>query len=311
MTVASRLNLTHDVVAVDIGGTHVSLSHIRPDGIPSNGQTVSSQLLRTPQAAVALANLLEGYIQSCNLDVGFVVVGVPGMLDYSRRSISHCNNIPGLEGSGLLDFLEQRLGCRVIFEQDIMLQLLGEWRSGAARDSQAVFGVYFGTGIGTAYLRGGDPYRRASSNLQAGHIPVSNRGKPCLCGNLDCVEAYASGHTLKELAEQHDIEISQLFTSSGNTVLNSALEEFIGYQSRLLATLITVTEPDAILVGGGIPAMPGYPRDKLISEMRKHLQRPHPADTTAVAWAELESLSPIYGALALIEINTTQSGITQ
>ena len=117
-----------------------------------------------------------------------------------------------------------------------MLQLLGEWRAGAAKDSPSVFGIYYGTGIGAAYLVGGNPRVNNAAGLQAGHIPIMAQGKQCICGNTDCVEAYACGHTLLELAKlMNALSIryfSYLTTSSWihNLMLSSNIRPILSLQ---------------------------------------------------------------------------------
>lgn len=298
----TSLNQDRAVVVADIGGTHIQLGHIIGTDDYSTIHQINSNCLRTNLPVKVLTKLVDDYTNECNITLDALVLGIPGLLDNKRDNISHCNNIPQLEGSGLKQQLSSELGCPVYLEQDIMLQVLGEWRNGAAKNSIAVFGIYFGTGIGTAYLRDGNPFQRGASTLQAGHIPVTNQGKLCPCGNTDCVEAYASGHTLKELASEHNVPIEQLFAVTDNAKLISALDIFVTYQAFLIASVITITEPDCVLIGGGIPTMPGYPHSTLEYTVHKHLQKPFPADTVELRWATHQQTAPLFGALALIDI---------
>lgn len=295
---------THgDIVVVDLGGTNIRLGYIR-GGIPATQfQTISSNTLRAADACTVLLHTIQQFVSSHELKLTAAVLGLPGMLSKSTDELSHCNNIPQLEGKGLRAFLSKSLGCQVILEQDIMLQLLGEWKCGAAQASLSVYGVYFGTGIGAAYLVNGDPDAHGAAGLQAGHIPIMAAGKLCVCGNTDCIEAYACGHTLINLAATYKCTVKQLFTINSNPELSKELDRFLLYQSYMLATVITLINPDIILVGGGIPRMQGYPCDKLISNVRNHLQKPYPADHVKIKWASLGSNSFLYGALALLNLN--------
>ncbi len=290
-----------DIVVLDVGGTNIRIGHMRDDVLCSEFEVLSSSLLRTDNAYEELASIIRKYAHTLNLDLVAVVLGIPGMLEQDLDLIEHCNNIRQLEGYGLHVTLEKNLGCKVILEQDIMLQLLGEYRSGAAKESASVFGVYYGTGIGTAYLLDGDPGLQRVAGLQAGHIPIMGQGKPCVCGNTDCVEAYACGHTLLELAEEHGCAVSDVFLQSDNSELQQQLDNFVQYQSFLVATLGTLFVPEMILIGGGIPQMNGYPRDKLLHHIRAHLQKPYPCDSIEIVWASLDSFSVLHGAKALLE----------
>lgn len=296
-----------NAVVLDLGGTSLRLGHLR-DGVPSmDFQRISSDRLRVDNARQVLVELIRDYARSNQLEPDVVVLGLPGMIDRQKDTFTHCNNIPQLEGHAVQAGLAEALGCRVILEQDIMLQLLGEWRNGAAQDSPSVFGVYFGTGIGAAWLVDGDPYIQSAAGLQAGHIPIMAQGKPCVCGNTDCIEAYACGHTLMELASVHDCPVENLFVERGKPGLVDELNQFVLYQSFMIATLVTLFVPDMIVIGGGIPQMAGYPREQLIANVHKHLRKPYPADSVKLRWAALGNQSSLQGALALLDFNSPTS----
>lgn len=294
-------DILSDVVVLDIGGTSIRIGHLRNNVPYTDFIDFNSSLLRVDNAYDALSDIIKRYADDFELDIAAVVLGIPGMLDQTADRISHCNNIRQLEGVGLQARLSATLDCRVILEQDIMLQLLGEWKSGAANASPSVFGVYYGTGIGAAYLVDGDPKVHSAAGLQAGHIPIMAQGKPCICGNTDCIEAYACGHTLLELAKEHHCAVEQLFAMADKKELQAELDTFVRYQAYLIATLTTLFVPDMILIGGGIPQMNGYPRDKLLQHVQAHLQKPYPAETTHIVWASLGSASVLHGARALLE----------
>ena len=290
-----------DIIVLDVGGTHIRIGHWR-DNLPCREFNIlETNMLRVGNAQDALSDIIIQYAGNLELDVAAVVLGLPGMLNQDTDTISHCNNIKQLEGSGLQSRLTEKLDCKVVLEQDIMLQLLGEWRAGAAKDSPSVFGIYYGTGIGAAYLVDGNPRVNNAAGLQAGHIPIMAQGKQCICGNTDCVEAYACGHTLLELAKMHECVVDQLFLIPDNEQLDAQLDAFVQYQAYLIATIATLFVPDTILIGGGIPQMQAYPRDRLMEHVQAHLQKPYPAESIDFTWASLGNTSVLHGAKALLE----------
>jgi len=299
------LSNRNDVVVLDIGGTSIQIGHIQNGRISTDFLCLDSNTLHVPEAHKQLLIIIKRFAKRHTLNLRAVVLGLPAMLDRKNDEITHCNNIPQLQGQGLNQYLAAGLGCKVILEQDIMLQVLGEWRAGAVRGQKSVFGVYFGTGIGAAFLLNGNVEDEPTRDIQAGHIPIMAQGKLCQCGNKDCIEAYASGHTLVELANQSGFPIEQLFThwhhSNRDTNLFEELNQFVLYQAYLLATICTFFSPDVLLIGGGIPKMAGYPRDELIRRTREHLQKPYPAESVRFNWASLENKAPLHGALALLE----------
>lgn len=294
----------NDLIVMDNGGTRIRIGHIRDDVPAANFEKFSSQLLCAPDAQDKLLALIDCYRKKHSLKLKAAVLGIPGVLDRTQDVITHCNNIPQLEGQGLKRFLSDALGCAVLFEQDIMLQLLGEWRAGAAINESSVFGAYFGTGIGAAYLLDGNPNNLLVQDIQAGHIPIMAEGRLCKCGNTDCVEAYACGHTLTEVASRMGCPVEKLFTyskaSPEQTELADELDQFICYQAYMLATVSTLLQPKVVVIGGGVPLMENYPRELLIANTVRHLQKPHPADTIRFVWASLGDSAVLHGALALL-----------
>lgn len=304
-------HFNQDAIVLDIGGTFIRIGHIEGRGVSAEFEKMSSDLLRVDDAYGALVDIVRRYRDTHQLLVEAVVIGIPGMLNKQADEISHCNNIPQLQGTGLREMLVSSLQCQVILEQDIMLQVLGEWRSGAAMASPSVFGVYFGTGIGAAFINNGVPQLQSEAGLQAGHIPIMAQGKRCLCGNTDCIEAYASGHTLIELAQNHDCKVEELFLKDTDVALQGKLDDFVRYQSYLLATLITLFVPHTLLIGGGITKMSGYPKSKLLEYVYAHVQKPYPAQSVKIAWASLETSAVLHGAMVLIAARHSDSENSQ
>lgn len=311
MPVSAALSEAGDIVVLDNGGTRIRIGHVRNGQLHQHFETYSSQLLCVPDARQELLSMIIRYRDQHALTLAAAVLGIPGVLDRSNDVIEHCNNIPQLQGHGLRHFLRAGLGCQVLLEQDIVLQLLGERRAGAARGQSSVFGIYFGTGIGAAYLVDGKPNNPLVTDLQAGHIPIMAEGKPCKCGNTDCIEAYACGHTLTELAQKTGCPVEQLFEQRNEATrwptLDAELDRFILYQAYMLATIGTLFTPDMLLIGGGIPLMAAYPREQLLLRTRRQLQHPYPADSIRFAFAELGTEASLHGALELLDFYQTQS----
>jgi len=307
--VISSVQTEADIIVVDAGGTKTRLGALRA-GVPLAAfRTLDSREFdRAGTAAHAvLASEIRDFAQHQDLHLGELVVGIPGMLDERREHVSHCNNIRAFEGSSLIQGLRAELEVPVLFEQDIMLQLLGEWRAGVARGCESAFGLYFGTGIGSAWLQRGDPFVPRSTCQQAGHIPVAAEGLKCKCGKLDCVEAHASGHTLHALSRRHGVPIETLFEHRGDAELDRSLERFVTWQGFLITTIGMLLEPDMIVVGGGIPRMPGYPRHRLNRIVEQQTQPSSAFHAGRVDFAELDDRGPLLGASVLVELSRSSA----
>ncbi|HEU4742954.1 MAG TPA: ROK family protein [Meiothermus sp.] len=296
------------VLVADIGGTKIGLGHVeRALGSEQRAQrrgleVISTDLLRVFDPVEAMAGALEAYAARQGLSPIAAVLGVPVSPDRDLDQVLSSPNIPQLEGIRLASALTHRLGYPVYLERDIALLLLGEYRAGAAQGASSALGVFFGTGVGAAMLFGGKPYRGFSVGLEIGHIPIRGEGKVCVCGNVDCLEAYACGHTLNELSGQTKIPLAELFLRRAEDLrLDQALLEFVRDEAYAVATAINLLDPEVCVIGGGIPQMAGYPRETFRQTVRDHLRRPYPQQTVRLGWAELGSSAVLYGAQAVLK----------
>ena len=290
--------MTH-ILVIDMGGTSVRLGHLA-DGQPRGmHRTLPTEALRTADEPLEwLTRIVQNYRVDHDLNLASVVIGVPFTPDAELTTAVSSPNIPNLEGLPIKDGLETRLGVRVRLERDINLLLLGEWKAGAARGYGAVVGMFVGTGVGGAFLQNGVPFRGATgAALELGHIPIRAEGRRCVCGNLDCLEAYACGSVLKGLAEYAGLEVTTIFQTGREDLETSThLDAFVRDLAFGLATAVNLFHPDLALVGGGVPNMPGFPKESFEQTFYAHLRRPIPATTVAFTWAGLGSEAALWGS---------------
>lgn len=288
------------LVVLDIGGTHLRLGHL-VDGRPHPELAAfSTDALRVAAPLDVLERAIRDHAREHGLAISAVVLGVPFTPDPDMDTALSSPNIPSLEGVPIGSGLAERLGVPVRLERDINLLLLGEWRAGAARGIGSVFGMFVGTGIGGCFLQDGAPFRGATgAALELGHIPIRADGATCICGNVDCLEAYACGRVLAQIASTHDLKIGRVFIDGPASPARDDLRAFTRDLAYALATAVNLFHPEVALVGGGIPAMAGFPREAFRATFYDHLRKPVPSTTVTLAWADLGSLAALHGAAVL------------
>ena len=174
--------------------------------------------------------------------------------------------------------------------------------AGAARGVGSAFGMFVGTGIGGCQLDDGLPFRGSTgAALELGHIPIRADGRVCVCGNLDCAEAYACGGVLNRIALEAGISVSEIFTAGlERSGLRETLLTFTDDLARTLSTGVNLFHPEVALVGGGVVTMPGFPRERFRETFFRHLRRPVPSETVDLRWAALGSRASLYGAQVIL-----------
>jgi allose kinase len=288
------------IVVVDMGGTHVRLGLARSTGAPAKGTVVSTDRLRVADPVAALGALIEAETAGLAARAAGVVLGVPGFMDATRRVVVDTPNIAALRGVPLADRLEQACGLPVWLEHDAALLLRGEAACGAAAGADPVFGIFFGTGIGASVLKAGRPVLVGPYSMQLGHIPVRGEGRRCPCGGIDCIETYASGLALRDLAHRFGRPVERLFADAAPAELESALGRFIEDQAVAVATGITLFDPAVVVIGGGVVDMAGYPMARLAEAVSCRVTPVHGDGRVRLARAELGWSAVLHGALGLV-----------
>jgi len=296
------------LLVIDIGGTHIKF------GVMENGkprvlsQHVPTRLLADNDPIIELAKQVNKACQLLNInrqDIDAVVATVPGLLNRDRDQVHFSGNIPSLNGRCLATELSAQLQLPVYLEHDVILLLQGEWLSGAGKNIQYLLGIFFGTGVGVAWLENGRPFRGSGAALEIGHIPFRGLGhslqRPYF--NPHCLENYVSGRVLEAIASRHQIPIADIFLAG---VDNLALAEETGYfvdnMAMVTALVMTLFSPQAIIVGGGICHMAGFPYDHFRQKVVAMLPITHA--TLEMRRDELGWPAVLYGATVRLSVHS-------
>ena len=154
--------------------------------------------------------------------------------------------------------LEKRLNHRLVIQNDANCFAMAEAMLGAGRGKSMVFGVIMGTGCGGGIVCDG----KVITGLQAiagewGHMSIDPNGPDCYCGARGCVETLISGSGLEKMwkhlhKEPRSLkEIVQSFRT-GDEKAEAFMNTFFHNFGRAMANLITVLDPDIVIIGGGL-----------------------------------------------------------
>lgn len=281
-----------NIVIADLGGTWLKLRTMR-GGVPLADEAIHPiSKIKTTRPVASLSGLIEAFAEKCSLNDYCLVIAVPGFVDLDFDKVLHSNNIPELRGIHLQAELQSQLGQPVVIERDAVLTLLGEHDSGVARGKDDVLGIFFGTGIGAAFLSNGQPFRGGGWALEIGHMPY---------GGTHILEDYGSGRALATLAKHHSVAVGGIFKSAQNGQnLTDALQDFVSVQAYAIATAITLYSPKLLVLGGGVIEMDGYPREDLVDKLLNRVS-PRNIRDPEIQWSSLGWRSALFGAANLLE----------
>jgi glucokinase len=245
-------------LGVDVGGTKC-LGLVVDD----EGRVLERQRRATPRGASAIEDTLVELVGSLSESTGVVIdewvtvgLGVPGLVTLDGVIVSS-PNLPEVENYPVGRRLSERLGRRIVVDNDANCAARAEWRAGAARGLDDVLVVTLGTGIGGGIVSGGRLLRgRHGFAGEIGHVVVVADGRQCACGRRGCWEQYASGSALGRLAREIDESLDAVAlrraAEGGDPRARAAIDDFGRWVALGVASLVHALDPDVVVIGGGV-----------------------------------------------------------
>ncbi len=207
------------------------------------------------------------------------IIGVSsvGPIDYKEGIILNPPNFHGIKNIHIVNLLEKRYDRKVVLDRDTNASALAEWLYGKARTVSDYLYVGVTNGIGAAIVSEDRIYRGESGfGGEIGHVTIDINGKKCSCGNIGCLELYAS---IKE-GKKFDLQKSCRYLASG------------------LVTLINLFDPSVIYLGHEI-ARKGDEAAKILEGeiAKRYISREK--KQVSVEISEFGEFAPVYGSVAV------------
>lgn len=195
----------HDraTIGIDIGGTYIKAGVLDPGDTLEHRRSIETEgsggFEHVLMRIVALIDSLRteaGLARSAETRVG---IGVPGPMSHREGFIYGAPNLPGWVNIPLRDLLQKATGLSVSIENDANAAAFGEFAAGAGRGIADMVMLTLGTGIGGGVIMDGRLQRGHFDNAgEVGHMIVAIDGRACPCGQLGCLERYASANAVGE-----------------------------------------------------------------------------------------------------------------
>ncbi len=216
--------------------------------------------------------LAEAFARSRNLGLPVLGmgVGVPGLVDVETGVVLFA---PNLEWNDvpLRDVLQRQFQVPVYVDNDANTAAVGERYFGVARNSDNFIYLGAGVGLGGGIFIGGQLLRGQNGYAgEIGHVTMKvDDGLPCNCGNHGCWEtlvsqtsvlrrvrqAIAAGQASSAAAIAGDpdsVDIGRVLQAAeeGDEVARAALEDTARYLGIGAANLVSIFNPELVIVGG-------------------------------------------------------------
>ncbi|MFE2106225.1 ROK family protein [Kitasatospora sp. NPDC059463] len=253
------------VLGVDLGGTVVKAALLDPDGTALT--TVRRPTGARRGAGAVVETLLDVVSESQALaaargtPVRAVGVASCGIVD-ERAGVGVFSAAFGWRDVPLRRLVAERAGVPVALGHDVRAGGIAEARLGAGRGHEVFLFVPIGTGVGAAVMIGGRPFGGAHWQAgELGHLVVRPGGEPCGCGQRGCVSTIVGGPAVlrhyRALAGTGtggpaDAAAVAALARKGDPDAVRVWSEAVDVLAESLAVAVTLFDPSAIVLGGGL-----------------------------------------------------------
>ena len=251
------------VLAADLGGTKCRFALVGED-LSVHAPQVVPTLDETEPFVAAMDRAFEELL-STGVDgaaaPSAIGVGVAGIVTRGERYLEGIPNLP-LDEFPLREHLESKFGLPVTLLNDGRASAWGEYLRGAAKGQDPLLTLFFGTGIGIGLVVDGSPYAGARNAAgEIGHTVYRPGGRRCVCGRLGCFEGYCGGGPMttraaEELGPHPDgrrwTVTDLLELAATNPAAREILKDAEDAACAMVASLATLLNPGAIVLGGGV-----------------------------------------------------------
>ncbi|QEV16999.1 ROK family transcriptional regulator [Streptomyces alboniger] len=187
-----------------------------------------------------------------------VGIGAPGLIDPATGDLHDTSSLPAWHRR-LAGALQQRLGARVLVENETNLAARAEQRDGAAHDRDTFVLLWLGEGVGAAVVLDGVLRRGASGGTgEIGFLPVPGTGAlPSATGCEGGFHSLACAAALRELGAEHGLlkpdmsaaDVVRHAVEAGEGAFLDAVADRVAVGAAAMAAIL---DPGCVVLGGEV-----------------------------------------------------------
>ena len=255
------------IIGIDVGGTKIAfmlseygeefrvISQCRIDTEAARGKShIISRIFSTIDRMLEEEKLTAEQISG-------IGIALPGPVDIDRGFSFECPNLRDWKNVDIRGILDKQYGTYVFAENDARSAAIGEAAFGAGRNLSNFIYICISTAIGCGIIINGDLYRGANGAAgELSHIIVSGK---------NTLYTLASGKAIKDIFSIQAEELQSLY-SRGVPEAVKAFDHLVHHLGIGIANVITLLNPEAVVIGGGVSNMGDFLLKPLETEVRKN-----------------------------------------
>ena len=309
------------MLGLDIGGTKLAAGVVDGSGRVHSFVVEATQAEQGPERGLArLFELGRRALAEAGLDpseLGAVGIGCGGPLDVAQGVLLAPPHLPGWRDVPVTALAEEAFGAPAALENDATAAAAAEHRYGAGAGTRNMIYLTVSTGVGGGIVIDGRLYCGATGNGgELGHVTVDCNGRPCRgCGRRGCLEAYVSGTSIAERAQEAlaasrepsslagiapltaaDVAAAAL---EGDALAQTVWDETVAALACGLTSIVNVFDPELVVLGGGVTGS----GEQLLGPVRKRVRAEtmRPAgEAASIVHSALGDHVGVVGAAAIV-----------
>lgn len=281
-------------VAIDIGGTSIKYGLIDEEENLIEGHEKPTQAhLGGPHILAKVADIVASYKQ--DHEVLGICISSAGMVDPDKGEIFYSGpQIPNYAGTRFKHDLEEKFGIPCEIENDVNCAGLAEVMSGNAMGANIAICLTIGTGIGGCLVIDEQVFHGFSNSAcEVGYMHLPGGTFQDLASTSALVQYVADQHGQSK--EHWNGKRIFREATEGNPYCIEGIDRMVDYLAQGIANICYVTNPQKVVLGGGIMAQEALLKPKIRVAVNKYLVSSL-ADKTELVFAHHRNTAGMFGA---------------
>ncbi|HEV2374731.1 MAG TPA: ROK family transcriptional regulator [Streptosporangiaceae bacterium] len=258
------------VLGLDVGAQYIRGAIADLAGDVRARATARSRASSGRSRVDELIKLADHVCEQAGLDrseITQAVIGSPGVYDPRRNAMALTGVLAGWDRPAVLARLREAFGESLLVENDVDAAALAERAHGHGREVDSFAFVSVGTGIGMGLVIGGQLFRGAHGVAgEIAYMPMTggHGTDPEDARRRGALEAAASAPAVVRAARRAgmrgQVTARRVFTAAakGDARAAAVVAEEASLVARVLCAVVTVVDPELLVLGGGVGQAPGF-----------------------------------------------------
>ena len=308
-------------ISIDLGGTKMRVAVVDKAGTLVQRDAELTLAHQGRDQTVERLTRMIAQLISLTGEKELVGIGasLAGPVDPDTGTMHSPPNLPGWDGFSPKTLLEKTFNLPVWAANDASLGAIGEHTYGIGQGVTNMLYLTVSTGIGGGIIVDGSPILGARGFAgELGHMSIDRNGPLCKCGNVGCLETFASGTAIARFARERleggqnslirEIVEGDLTRVSAKVVMEAAhqgdplagelVEQFARDLGLGLVNLMHIFDPQMIILGGGVSQSYQIYSTALNAAIQRHVMA-HLREHINVVTSVLGDDAPLLGAAHL------------